>query len=84
MIPPRIEKVEALDDYKLKIIYANGEKKLYDMKKNLQYDFYKKLNNIAYFKMVKSVETTVEWNNGEDIDPNELYDNSIHITNVEE
>ncbi|MBP3503069.1 MAG: DUF2442 domain-containing protein [Clostridia bacterium] len=80
MIPPRIEKVEALDDYKLKIIYANGEKKLYDMKKNLQYDFYKNLNNIAYFKMVKSVETTVEWTNGEDIDPNELYDNSVQMS----
>lgn len=79
MIPPRIEKVEGLDDYKLKIIYANGEKRLYDMKKNLQYDFYKRLNNIVYFKMVKSVETTVEWANGEDIDPNELYDNSVQI-----
>lgn len=79
MIPPRIEKVEGLDDYKLKIIYANGEKRLYDMKKNLQYDFYKRLNNIVYFKMVKSVETTVEWANGEDIGPNELYDNSVQI-----
>lgn len=79
MIPPRIKEVEALDDFKLKIIYVNGEKKLYDMKKNLQYDFYKKLNNIAYFKMAKSVETTIEWTDGEDIDPNELYNNSIKI-----
>ena len=79
MIPPRIKKVEALDDFKLKIMYANGEQRLYDMKKNLQYDCYKKLNNIGYFKLVKSVETTVEWTNGEDIDPNELYENSIQI-----
>ena len=77
MIPPRIKNVEALEDFCLKITYINGEKKIYDMKKKLHFDFYKKLNNIGYFKTVKSVETTVEWIDGEDIDPNELYDNSI-------
>lgn len=76
MIPPRIKKVQALDDFFLKITYVNGEEKLYDMKKNLQEEFYKNLKNIAYFKLVKSVGVTVEWTNGEDIDPNELYENS--------
>ena len=76
MIPPRIKEVQALDDFFLKITYVNGEKKLYDMKKNLQEEFYKNLKNIAYFKLVKSVGVTVEWTNGEDIDPNELYENS--------
>lgn len=79
MIPPRIKSVKAVDNFCLEIIYSTGEKRLYDMKKNLQYDFYKKLNNIGYFQLVKSVETTVEWPNGEDIDPNELYTNSIII-----
>ena len=76
MIPPRIKEVQALDDFFLKIAYINGEEKLYDMKKNLQEEFYKNLKNIAYFKLVKSVGVTVEWTNGEDIDPNELYENS--------
>ena len=49
------------------------------MKKNLNYNFYNKLNNKEYFKNVKSVGTTIQWSNGEDIDPNELYDNSITI-----
>ncbi len=79
MIPPRIKDVNPLEDFCLEIIYSNGKKKLYDMKKNLKYDFYKNLNNKAYFKLVKSAETTLEWPNGEDIDPNELYDNSITI-----
>ena len=47
------------------------------MKKNLEYSFYKNLNNISYFMLAKSVETTIEWPQGEDIDPNELYNNSI-------
>ena len=41
MIPPRIKEVQALDDFFLKITYVNGEEKLYDMKKNLQEEFYK-------------------------------------------
>ncbi|MBQ2611161.1 MAG: DUF2442 domain-containing protein [Clostridia bacterium] len=31
---------------------------------------------MSYFKLAKSVATTIEWPNGEDIDPNELYENS--------
>ena len=79
MIPPRIKSVKPLDNFSLEIIYVNGEKKLYNMKKNLKFNCYEKLNNISYFKLAKSVETTIEWPNGEDIDPNELYDNSITI-----
>ncbi len=42
MIPPRIKSVKALDNFLLKIIYSNDEKRIYDMKKNLKYDFYEK------------------------------------------
>ena len=77
MIPPRIKEVETLENFYLKITYITGEKRLYDMKKMLEYEFYKNLKNEGYFKLVKSAEVTVEWPNGEDIDPNELYENSI-------
>ncbi len=76
MIPPRIKDAKALDDFCIEITYYTNEKKIYDMKKYLEYDFYKNLKNIAYFKLVKSAGTTVEWPNGEDVDPNELYNNS--------
>ena len=80
MIPPRIKNIRALDNFILEITYVTNEKKIYDMKKNLGYSFYKNLNNIVYFKSAKPAETTVEWPNGEDIDPNELYVNSTSIT----
>lgn len=32
---------------------------------------------LLYFKMVKSVGPTVQWPEGEDVDPNRLYLNSI-------
>ena len=76
MIPPRIKKVEVLENFKILIIYVDNSKKLYDFKKNLKFNFYEKLNNPAYFKQAKSVQTTIEWPDGEDIDPNELYENS--------
>lgn len=82
MIPPRIHSVKPLDNYILEITYQSKEIKHYDMKKNLNQSFYKNLNNIAYFKMVKSADTTVEWPDGEDIDPNELYENSISVYNL--
>ena len=81
MIPPRIKKVEVLDDFVLKITYINNMEKLYDFKKNLTFHFYQKLNNPEYFKKAKSAETTIEWPDGEDIDPNELYENSIFLKN---
>ena len=79
MIPPRIKDVKALDDFNLEITYDTNEKKIYDMKKILNLNCYKNLNNITYFKLVKPVQTTIEWPNGEDIDPNELYNNSSSI-----
>lgn len=79
MIPPRIKSVSALDDFYLELVYETGEKKLFDVKKYLNHPAYKKLNNPVYFKSVKSAQTTVEWPNGEDIDPNDLYENSTFI-----
>ena len=79
MIPPRITSVNALDNFCLEIIYSTKEKKIYDVKKWLNHSYYKKLNDVAYFKLVKSADVTVEWPDGEDIDPNELYANSITI-----
>lgn len=76
MIPPRIKDIKVFDNYNIEINYINGEKKLYNMENNLKYDFYKNLKNISYFKLAKSADTTIEWPNGEDIDPNELYENS--------
>lgn len=80
MIPPRIKNVKAYTNYDLELEYVNGEIKRYNMKHQLDYSYFKALKNISYFLLVKSVETTVEWPNGEDMDPNELYLNSTKIS----
>lgn len=55
MIPPRIKDVKALDNFCLEIIYVTNEKKIYDMKNILNLSCYKNLNNLAYFKLARSV-----------------------------
>lgn len=79
MIPPRIKSVKTFDNFCIEILYVTGEKKIYDMKEKLKYSCYKNLNNIGYFMLAKSADTTIQWPQGEDIDPNDLYDNSMAI-----
>ena len=72
MIPPKIKDVLPMENFLLKITYTNGEKRIYDMKKNFNLNFFKNLKNFEYFKLAKSEETTITWPQGEDIDQNDL------------
>jgi len=69
-------KVEALKDYLLYILFENGEEKIYDMKPNLKYPFYEKLKDIQNFKKVKISGINIEWETGEDVAPENLYQDS--------
>ncbi len=73
-ITPNIVKVEALDNYKVKILFDTKEEKVYDMKELINKNkFYINLKNKEYFKKVKPRGETIEWENGEDICPENLY-----------
>lgn len=76
-ITPDILKVEAIDNYTLKILFKTKEEKIYNMKKLIEEKpYYRKLKNKEYFKKVKPRGETIEWEEGEDICPEELYYNS--------
>jgi len=80
IVPDPIE-VKAISKYKLYIKFENGEEKILDMEKELDEKFYNKLKNYEYFKNVKISQTgiTIEWEDGEDISPENLYYNSKTI-----
>lgn len=82
IVPEPIE-VKAIEKYKLYIKFKNGEEKILDMEPELNEKFYKRLKEYEYFKNVKISETgiTIEWQNGEDIAPENLYYNSNTIKN---
>lgn len=71
--------VKALDDYLLYIKFQNGEKKIYDMKEMLKFDYYKNLRNREIFKTVCVSGITLRWSTGEDIAPEKIYFNSVPL-----
>lgn len=80
IVPEPIE-VRVIDKYKLYIKFENGEEKILDMEEELNEKFYHRLRNYEYFKKVKISQTgiTIEWEEGEDISPENLYYNSKSI-----
>ena len=80
IVPEPIE-VKAIEKYKLYIKFENGEEKILDMGRDIKEKFYAKLKDYEYFKNVRISETgiTIEWQNGEDIAPENLYYNSKTI-----
>ena len=71
--------VKALEDFLLYIKFRNGEEKIYDMKDNLKYKFFEKLKDVNNFKNVYVTDINIEWKTGEDIAPENLYNDSIPI-----
>lgn len=82
-IEPSPKKVKALDNYLLYIEFENGECKIFDMKKNLEFEFYKRLIDKKNFKNVKISGINIEWKTGEDIAPETLYYESIPLEKFE-
>ena len=80
IVPDPIE-VKAIEKYKLYIKFENGKEKILDMEEELNEKFYQKLKNYEYFKNVRISQTgiTIEWEDGEDISPENLYYNSNAI-----
>lgn len=76
--------VKAMQDFKLLITFDNGEIKLPDMKPYLDTGIYKELKNIEIFNSVRVSFDTIEWSNGADLDPEEIYKMSIKSSCVAE
>ena len=74
-----VKKVEVLKEFNLLITYSNNEKKVFNMKNYWLWnkgDFLK-LHNLEAFNKVTPVFDTVQWENGLEIAPEELYDESV-------
>lgn len=73
-VTPRVEEVKALDKKLIYVKFIDGKEKVYDMSELIAKNkFYKKLENEEYFKMVRPRGVTVEWPDGEDVCPENLY-----------
>ncbi len=70
---PRITEVTPTKNFKLKLVFSNGEKGLYDCSKLLNFGVFKELQDSNYFNQVKVLDGTVAWPHEQDICPDTLY-----------
>jgi len=77
-ITPKIKRAKILDEYKIELLYETGELKIYDMTELINTcEFYKNLKDKKEFEKITIVGLSVQWQNGEDIAPELLYNDSI-------
>ena len=74
---PRVSKVFPTDDYKLELVFKNGEHGLYDCSGLLNFGVFRELKNLHYFRQVRVLDGTVVWPHEQDICPDTLYLDSL-------
>jgi hypothetical protein len=81
---PKITRVEAIENYKIRLNYENGETKIFDVLPYISGSWYKELTDNDYFKKIHIISNGkgIEWEHGQDIAPHELYDTSIPINKI--
>lgn len=70
---PRVLKVTTTNDYKLHLLFSNGEEGIYDCQDLLDFGIFSELRDKNYFNKVQVVDGTVAWPHEQDICPDTLY-----------
>ena len=73
---PKAIDVKPTQNYTLEITFDNGEIRVFDVKPYLQFIQFEALKDEKVFNSVKISGLSVQWSNGADICPDELYNNS--------
>ena len=76
---PRVLNVIPTEDYKLNLVFANGERREYDCTHLLDFGVFKELREMSYFIKVKPMHGSVVWPHEQDICPDTLYLDSRKI-----
>lgn len=76
---PRAIDVKVLNNYELEIKFDNNERKIFDVKPYFKFKIFSDLKDFEKFKKVQISGLSIEWENGADICPDELYNNSKKI-----
>jgi hypothetical protein len=71
--------VRVLPDYQLELGFDNGETKIFNFQKYLDYKCYKMLKDVNEFNKARVSFGTISWGGNIDIAPECLYENSVKI-----
>ena len=69
--------VTPLENHTLLVVFNNNERRLFDVKPYINGSWYGMLADEGFFRTVRIAGNTVEWADGQDIAPHELYELSI-------
>jgi hypothetical protein len=72
-----VKTVQPLPDFKLRLTFSNGEQRILDVTSWLDTGVFRPLRDEALFKTVHISFDTVVWNNGADLCPEVLYEQSV-------
>ncbi|MEI8373045.1 MAG: DUF2442 domain-containing protein [Planctomycetota bacterium] len=77
---PRVKEVTPEDDYRLQIVFTNGETGIYDCRPLLDFGVFRELRDVSYFRLVRAANGTVAWPHEQDICPDTVYLNCEKTT----
>ena len=60
---PCVREVTALNDYRLSLIFTNGERRIFDVKPLISLGVYKPLQNKKFFESVRVADDSILWAN---------------------
>jgi hypothetical protein len=69
----KVVEAQANEDFSLDLKFNDGKRKRFDVKPYLDYEVFKPLKDLNYFKQIKIAFGTVQWSNEQDISPETLY-----------
>jgi len=81
MLQPKMLRVIPRENYHLELHYITGEKKLFDANWYIKGPWFGELHDPSYFSAVRLLPDGhhIEWPNGQDLAPHELYELSKPI-----
>lgn len=76
----KVVEVSANDDFSLDLKFADGTTKRFNAKPYLDYEVFRELKDLAYFKQVSIAFGTVQWPHEQDISPETLYVEGVPVS----
>ena len=76
---PTVLNVVPRNDYYVVVTFETGEIKEFNVKPYISGEWFGELRDITVFNTVHPCGNTIEWENGQDIAPHELYELSVAI-----
>ena len=76
----KVIEVSANDDWSLDLKFADGMVKRFDARPYLDYEVFRELKDLNYFKQVQIAFGTVQWPHEQDISPDTLYLEGVPMT----